>query len=279
MKNKKALLIAFITLFATTFMVSCKKDKKEAPVVTISPEQLQIAGNVNDVINFRINVITNSQLSKVIIKAQPDNAIPFTLLDTVITTKGTSFNYYFKLPATYAGQSLALTFRAEDQNGLTGEAFRRVFIAALPAVHPVALTETSGHRMFRFRSTHFDSYNLETNSGEYTLTADSTSRDIQDFTDTSNVTLSKNWKSPAGGKFVLYNSGSGFDYANATDSTTIGAYTSGLKTSLLYNLQIGDVIITKLGSMSTNKYVVMRLTDIVDAVGKNDDYYEFTIKK
>lgn len=262
-------------------MGSCKKDKKEAPVVTISPEQLQIAGNVNDIINFRINVITNSQLSKVIIKAQPDNAMPFILLDTVITTKGTSFNYYFKLPASYAGQSLAMTFRAEDQNGLTGEAFRRVFIAALPAVHPVALTETSGHRMFRFRSTHFDSYNLETNSGEYTLTADSTTRDIQDFTDTSNVALSKNWKSPAGGKFLRYINGSGFDYANATDSTTINTFTAASASagSLLYNLQIGDVIITKLGSMSVNKYVVMRLTNIVDAVGKDDDYYEFTIKK
>lgn len=279
MKNKKVFLLALTILLTSTIFVGCKKDKKEPPVIIISPSQLHIVGTVNDIVNFKITVNTNANLSKFIIKSSPDNQLPTTLLDTTITTKGTTFNYYYKLPANLAGKSTTLSFRAEDQNGLTNETYRVVFINPLASVTPKPLTETAGHRMYRFRSTHFDSYNLETNSGEYSLTADSTMRDIQDNSDTTNATITKAWKSPAGGKFVLYSNGSGYDYANATDSTAIGAYNAGLKQSLLYNLQIGDVIITKLGSMTANKYVVMRLTDIVDATGKNDDYYEFTIKK
>lgn len=258
--------------------VSCKKDK-DPPVIIITPSQLHIVGNVNDLVTFKIEIKTNVKLSRFIIKSNPDNQIPTTLLDTIINTKGASFNYYYKLPESLAGKSTTITFKAVDENGLTNENFRVVNINALPAITPKALTETTGHRMFRFRSTGFDAYNLETNAGVFSLIADSTARDIQDLSDTTNTTLSKNWQSPAKGNFILYTGGTGFDYANATDSTTIGAYNAGLKTSLLYNLQVGDVIITKLGSVSSNKYVVLRLTNILDDVGKNNDYYEFSIKK
>lgn len=278
--NNLKIIARFFILIATAVFIfsSCKKDK-EPPVIIITPTPLQIIGNANDIVNFKIEIKSNVKLSRFILKSQPENIAPSTLLDTAITTKNATFNYFYKLPESLAGKSTTLSFKAIDENGLSNENFRVVYINPMPKITPIALTETAGHRMYRYRSTHFDAYNLETNSGEYSLIADSTARDIQDMTDTNNVTLSKNWKSPADGKFILYTGGTGFDYANATDSTTIGAYASGLKSSLLYNLQIGDVIISKLGSMSANKYVVLRITNIVDAAGKNDDYYEFSIKK
>jgi len=277
-KSYKYFFPLVILAISVLGFVSCKKDK-DPPVIIITPSQLHIVGNVNDVVAFKIEVKSNVRLSKFVIKSQPENTTPILLLDTSITSKSSTFNYYFKLPANLAGKSTNISFLAEDQNGLTSENFRVVFVNAPPAITPKALTETAGHRMYRFRSTGFDAYNLETNAGVFSLIADSTARDIQDLSDTTNTTLSRNWQSPAKGNFILYTGGTGFDYANATDSTTIGAYNAGLKTSLLFNLQVGDVIITKLGSVSTNKYVVLRLTNILDDVGKNNDYYEFSIKK
>jgi len=276
MKKVKLLILAVMTIIASSLVISCKKDKNSKPIVSVSPEPLYIYGNVGDLIAFKIDVSSDVALSKFVIKGQPDNEMPYVLLDTAISTKGTSFTYYYHLPLNLAGKSIVLDFRAEDSNGMTGEAAKRVYVTALSPIHPIALTESTSHQMYSDLSlTNKNAYNLETNSPENSMTADTASRDIQDMS-ASSATLSLNWRSPAGGKFVLYNS---FDYANATDSSTINAYSSGIKYSVLYNLQVGDIIITKLGSVSTNKYAVIRITDIVDIAGKDGDYYEFKIKK
>ncbi|MCX6297193.1 MAG: hypothetical protein NTX97_14270 [Bacteroidetes bacterium] len=270
--KKSRLIFVLLAVFALS-ITGCKKEDSK-PIVSVTPTPLYIYGNVGDLITFCITVNSDVQLSRFSITAQPDNQIPFTLLDTAITTKGTQFNYYYQLPLSLVGKSVVFDFKAEDQNGMTGGAIKRVYILAVPTTETI-LTETSGHRLYSNLSTNPDAYDLETNSGVFSTVADSTLRDIQDYSGTDTV-LSGLWKSPAGGKFVLFN---GFDYANATDSSAIHAYVSGVKLTIINNLQIGDIIITKLGSMTANKYAVIRITDIVDILGKNNDYYEFTIKK
>lgn len=276
MKKIKLLILAITTVVVSSLVISCKKDKDSKPIITITPGALHIYGKAGDLISFNISVSSDVALSKVVIKGQPDNETPTILLDTAIFTKSTSFNYYYRIPANLAGKSIFFIFRAENQNGIVNENFTRLYVTAPQAVVPVALTESAGHRMYsNLSTTNQDAYNLETKIAENSMTADTASRDIQDMSAASS-TLSLSWNSPAGGKFVVFNS---FDYANATDSSTISAYSSGVKYSILYNLQLNDIIITKLGSVSTNKYVVMRITDIVDVAGKDGDYYEFTIKK
>ena len=275
MQPKKIIFATLSVLLISAFTFSCKKDKATSPIVSVSPAPLYYYASVGDLLTFKITVSSEVSLSKFTITSTIDNETPVVFLDSSITSIGTSFNYYYRVPASLAGKSFVLDFKATDSNGKTGGGVKRVYVNSLPVSPIVVLTETSGHRMFSNTSITQDAYNLETNTAEFSLTADSASRDIQDFS-ASSTTLSKEWRSPAGGKFVLYNS---FDYANATDSTTISAYTSGVKNSVLYNVQVGDIIITKLGSVSTNKYAVIRITDIVDAVGKDGDYYEFNIKK
>lgn len=276
MKQKTLFSAALVSIFTlSTIFFSCKKDERAAPIITITPGTLHLYANPGDVITFNVSVSTNAHLSKVVIKGQPDNEVPVTLLDTAISTKGTDFSYYYRLPVSLAGKSVLITFQVVDENAMSATNFRRVYINALQTSQAVILTETSGHRMYSNTSTNPDAYNLETNTGQFSLIADTASRDIQDYSAAS-TTLTNEWRSPAGGKFVRYNA---FDYANATDSTTISAYTSGVKNPVLYNVQIGDIIITKLGSLSTNKYAVIRITDIVDVAGKDNDYYEFNIKK
>jgi hypothetical protein len=276
MKKNKFLAFTLTTVLAlTTVFFSCKKDKDTSPIVSVSPEPLYYYGNVGDLVTFKVTVSSEIALSKVTITSTVDNETPNLALDSSVSSIGTTFNFYFRIPANLAGKSVVFDFKAENSKGKTGVSAKRLYVAAAAVSQAIVLTETAGHLMYSNTSVNHDAYNLETNSGEFSLTADTASRDIQDYSGT-NTTLSKEWRSPAGGKFVLYN---GFDYANATDSTAISAYTTGVKYSVLYNLAVGDIIITKLGSVSTNKYAVIRITDIVDVAGKDNDYYEFKIKK
>lgn len=276
MKQKTLFSLALSSVMALCFVFySCKKDKDTSPIVSVSPEPLYYYGNVGDLVTFKVTVSSEIALSKVTITSTVDNETPNIALDSSVSSIGTTFNFYFRIPANLAGKSVVFDFKAENSKGKTGGTAKRLYIAAAAASPAIVLTETAGHLMYSNTSVNHDAYNLETNSGEFSLTADTASRDIQDYSGT-NTTLSKEWRSPAGGKFVLYN---GFDYANATDSTAISAYTTGVKYSVLYNLAVGDIIITKLGSVSTNKYAVIRITDIVDVAGKDNDYYEFKIKK
>ena len=276
MKQKSLFPLALLSVFTlSTIFFSCKKDDKVAPIVTISPTPQHVYGKVGDLITFGVSVSTTAQLSKVVIRAQIDNELPTKILDSTVTTAGTSFSFYYRIPANTEGKAILITFQAVDENSMSSTNFKRIYVNPATTSQAIILTETVGHTMYSNTSIHQDAYNLESNIAEFSLTADTASRDIQDYSG-ANTTLSKEWRSPAGGKFVLYN---GFDYANATDSTTINAYTTGVKNSVLYNVAVGDIIITKLGSVSTNKYAVIRITDIVDVAGKDNDYYEFKIKK
>jgi len=263
----------FGTLICLTIVLAsaCKRDKDSVPHITVTPAPLYIYGNIGDLVAFSITVNSEVALSKFYISEQPDNQVPVTVLDTSVSSKGMSFTYYYRLPAALAGKSVIFEFKAQDENGNTGKEIKRVFIAA-PAAVP--LTETTGHRMYSNLGTNPDAYNLETNVSQFS-TADSTLRDMQDASGTD-TTLSRNWISPAGGQFVAYN---GFDYANATNVSSVDAYNGGVKLPQLSGVAVGDIIITKLGSLTTNKYAVIRITDIVDLPGKNNDYYEFSIKK
>ncbi|MDF2436711.1 MAG: hypothetical protein K0Q95_1087 [Bacteroidota bacterium] len=266
----KTLLGTFICL-TVILASSCRRDKDSVPHVTVVPTPLYIYGSVGDLINFNITVDSDKRLSKFYISQQPDNQVPVTVLDTAITTKGVQFVYYYRMPANMAGKSIIFEFKAEDEDGNVGKQVRRVFIAAPTAV---TLTETTGHRMYSNLSANPDAYDLETNTPQAS-TVDTTLRDIQDNSGIDTV-LSKSWISPAGGQFVKAN---GYDYANASDVTATSAYTGGLMLSQVSGLAVNDILITKLGGTSSDKYVVLRITNIIDQPGKNNDYYEFSIKK
>ncbi len=269
----KKLRLSLIISICVLSIIGCKKNKDSKPLVSITPYQLYIIGHPGDVVTFGVDVTSDESLKRFTITAKPEGMVPFVVLDTAITTHGATFDFYYLLPAAYVGKSIVMDFKAEDQNGVVGAAGRRVFIEAVVS-NETTLTETAGHRMYSNLSLNQDAYDLEANAGVFS-TADSTLRDMQDNSDTASV-LSNTWKSPAGGKFVRFNS---YDYANATDSTAANAYLSGVKLTTVSSITVADVLITKLGSITGNKYVVIRVTDIVDVAGKDNDYYEFSIKK
>ncbi|MBK9673239.1 MAG: hypothetical protein IPO70_13640, partial [Bacteroidetes bacterium] len=169
---------------------------------------------------------------------------------------------------------VVFTFNAIDVDGNRGTDLKQLLVQADTAV---LLSETTGHQIFSAKSlNHKDAYNLETNAVVWSQLADSTDQDIKDFIADTTDALSFSWVSPAHGKFVRFN---GFDYPNATDVTAENAYTSGAKLDIIDNLQINDIIIVKLGSVSAEKYVVIKITAIADAPGREFDTYTFSIKK
>ena len=88
--------------------------------------------------------------------------------------------------------------------------------------------------------------------------------------------MSLSWISPAGGRFVRFNT---YDYANATDSSIVDAYNAGLDLPKVDNIQNGDIILTKLGSTSSTDYAAILITGVYDPDSTNLDYYLFNIKK
>lgn len=273
-KMKKSFLFKLSLIFWFSIqLLACNNDEQLAqPLVFISPTDINIEADVDDVLSFRVITESDIRLTNFLVKIKPDNDFERTELDSAVNIKNLDFNYEYKIPVSASGQSLIFTFLAIDEEGNSGRALRRVIVSGDTIVN---LTETSGHKMYSSNSNNADAYNLESNSPEFSNLADSLDRDIQDATDTSQ-NLSFTWISPAGGKLVRFNN---FDYANANTVSLKNAYLAGTKLDKLENLSIDDIILTKLSNTTNEKYVAIKITDIQDAQGTENDAYTFNIKK
>lgn len=267
--------ILLVLIFGVILVSSCKKDKESAPIITLSPSSLAWSAYQGDVVKITVSVQSSANLSRFYITQEPENGIYSTVLDSSVS--GTSLKYVFQYVASASlmGKSIFFGFHAVDVNGLDGSKGTRVYVLNDTST---VFTETTGHQMYSNGSANPDAYDLELNQPKFSSVVDSTFRDIQDNSGTlaTDTVLLRSWKSPAGGKFVKAN---GFDYANATLTSTKNTYDAGTKLDLLNGIAINDVIITKLGSVTSEKYAVIKVTSIVDAVGKDNDSYIFNIKK
>lgn len=252
-------------------LFACKEETNK-PLVLVTPSDINISAAVDDVVLFKVNVEADKTLARFTITSKPDNGFLVTELDTIVGGNFLTIEYQYQVPTNVAGESVIFTFTATDMDGRAGTNARRVIVDNDTSV---VLTETSGHTMYSSNSLNPDAYNLEDNSPQFSTIGDSTDRDIQDATDTSS-TLSRIWISPAGGKLVKFQ---GFDFANATNVSVMNAYQAGTKLDLLSNLQINDIIITKLAGTINEKYVAIKITDIIDAISTENDAYIFSIKK
>lgn len=273
LKTTALILISVISLCNFS---SCKKDKLKQPLVLTSPEDLYIYGKTGDVVTVNVSVNSDINLSRFYVTAKMDNSFQSTTLDSAIDSKEFSMAYEYKIPAIAAGKSIIFTYTAVDVDGNKGSDIKRLIVQADTAI---VLTETSGHQIFSGKSlNHQDAFDLETNTVKWSKLpgVDTTALDIQDYPTDTTSALSHSWISPAKGKFVRFN---GFDYPNATNVTVANSYASGAKLDILDNIQLNDVIIIKLGSVTEEKYVLIKITGITDAPGKEYDSYTFSIKK
>ena len=265
----------FLALAIIAALSSCKREN-EIPVLLINPSGYNLTATSGDVITFGISATSdNSSLARLVVQSKRENSFTVTLKDSVLN--GTSFfwNWEYMVAHSTEPYSELLTFTLYDANGEQMSTTRTLWVTLSETV----LAETSGHLFYSKSSgVHPESaFDLEERV-QVIYTTDSIRRDIQDNTVGGNEVLSRSWISPAGGRFVRFNS---FDYANATDVSVRNAFNSGIPLEQLDNVTSGDIIITRLGSLAPNIgfYAVLRITDVVDDTGTADnDRYVFNMK-
>lgn len=269
------LLTVFLLL--STVLVSCKKEENSIPVIGVSPFGPDIDAIPGDVLSFGISGTSdNSTLARLTITAKRANNFTQTLKDTLISGSSLNWTWEYLVATSTESYTEKLTFTLYDAEGATMATTRTLYVTMTATI----LTETSGHMFYSRNSLSHPESAFDLQERLPVLhTVDSTRRDIQDDPiDEFTTELSRNWISPAGGRLVRFN---GYDYANATDMSLRAAYHAGIPVEQLPNVAVGDIILTKLGSLPANTsfYAAMRITDILDEGGTaENDHYVFNMK-
>lgn len=268
----RALLLASLIV---GLFVGCKRENT-LPILRITPTNHDIDVTSGQVIGIGISGRSeNASLARFTIKSKRGNGFTTTIVDS--TLSGTSFGWQWEYQVANATASYVelLTFILQDSNGEQMSTTRALYVTLGETV----LVETSGHLFYSRNSTinPESAFDLE-DRVQVIYTTDSARRDIQDNPSGTGEALSKSWISPAGGRFVRFN---GYDYANATDVSLRNAFHSGIPVDVLNNVEVGDIILTRLGSLpaNTGHYAAMRITGLVDEAGTADnDRYQFNLK-
>ncbi|HHZ65033.1 MAG TPA: hypothetical protein EYN51_05975 [Flavobacteriales bacterium] len=269
-----------VSLMVVTIFSSCTKDEElEEPLVNVWPSGLSVNSPVGEYVSFSISVDTDIQLRQFQITSKIDNPGSPTIIELDSGLNNLDFlemSFDFLVLADAANSNIIITFTATDNNGSTGSHAMRIFVGPLPT-QPSPLSETTGHKMYSNNSQNADAYNLEAGLGMISSLNDSTDLDLQDMplNDTTEV-LSRTWVSPAGGKFIKFNA---FDYANATDSSVVNAYQSGVGLGQVNDIMDGDVILTKLGNSASFTYAAIQIVIINDPDSTDQDFYLFNFKQ
>ncbi|MBC8299053.1 MAG: hypothetical protein H8E55_25125, partial [Pelagibacterales bacterium] len=101
--------------------------------------------------------------------------------------------------------------------------------------------------------------------------SDSTSH-ISDNTDSISDILSRKWISMSGLSFTKVNE---FDYAHATLEGIKTAYNTHLIKEFVDNIETDNIIIAKI----ENNYVIIKIMQVIDDAGSENDRYVFNIKQ
>ena len=267
-----SLLLVALAILAN----SCKKENN-IPVIKVNPYGPDIDIASGQVMTFTITGTTdNSTLSRLVITSKRGGGFTTTLVDSTISGTSFSWDWEFLVENATEPYSNLLTFHLQDANGANMETQRTLYVTLGATV----LTETSGHQFYsRNSASHPESaFDLEERL-PVLYTADSSRRDLQDApVDGITTELSRKWISPAGGQLVRFNS---FDYANASDQSLRNAFNAGIPLEEVQDLAVGDIILTKLGSLPANTsfYAAIRIVDIYDEGGTaENDRYSFNMK-
>lgn len=268
----RSLLFAIMALS----LAACKKENK-IPVLVVDPTERDIDVVSGQVVSFLIEGRSeNSSLTKLVITSKRGNGFTTTVKDSVLSGDRFVWNWEFQVAHATADYNEIYTFTLFDAEGEKMSTTRTLYVT----LGETLLTETSGHLFYsRNSGVHPESaFDLQSRV-QVIYTADSVLRDLQDNPANGSTTdLSRSWISPADGRMVRFNS---FDYANATDISLKNAFNSGVPLEQVDDIQAGDVILSRLGSLpaNTSYYAAIRITDIVDDAGTADeDRYVFNMK-
>jgi hypothetical protein len=262
MLNKVFLILCFSFLFS-----SCKKEVVDFINISITPSSQYEIRNNGETIRFKVDVLSNSELSELVIIETNNNKNFDTILAKSISgfEHVESFDYICQNETNSDTSEIKLLFSCF--NLLDDFAERaKVFSVVSETVY---LSETTGHTMFSNNSSEFNSYNLLTGTAAYNS---DTSTHISDNTDSISDILSRKWISMSG---LLFSKNNSFNYAHATLEGIETTYSNSVKKEFVDQISENDIIITKI----ENNYLIIKIIYVIDGFGSEDDRYIFNIKQ
>ena len=260
--NRVSLILCLLLVFS-----SCNKEDADFINISFTPTEQYEIRNSGEIIDFSIKVSSNIELSELIIVQIVNNSIIDTMYHKQISglEKTELYNYTCPDITSLDTSEVKLIFYCSNTNG---DVNQRAKVFSLVSEN-IYLTETSGHTMYSSNSTEFNAYNLY--EGSPMFNSDSTSH-ISDNTDSISDVLSRKWVSMSS---LLFSKNNSLDYANVTSNDLENAYNSSLKKEFVENIQSSDIIIT----LINETYIVIRVDQVIDDVGSQNDRYIFSIKK
>ena len=265
MKNFRYIILSFLIICLLT---ACEEKKNDKPFITVNPADLYISTYNNEKLTFTINVVSDYSLTDFFVTQKYEGELEAAIYDTSLNIKNFSTQWIYNTPADNS-EDILLYFKAINSNGYQSVIGRRLIFDG------TKYEETTGIRIYSANSNQPSALNLVTLEQVSSL-SDTSVLDIRELqSDTSNTSLTKRLYSPSGCKFVKFND---YDYGNANSLSAKAAFESGIDLTEIANISVGDIYIVKITRLSSNSYCIVKITDIIDLTGKENDFYEFSVK-
>jgi hypothetical protein len=263
--NRVCLILCSILVWS-----SCKKeDVGDFLNISITPPGQYEIRNSGEIIHFSIKLSSNSALSELIIVEEVNNSIIDTIYHEQISGLEKTELYTYTCPNLTSSDTseVKLIFYCSNTNGDITERAKVFSVVS----ETILLEETTiGGTMYSSNSSEFNSFDLLTGLPMYS-SPDSTSH-ISDNTDSLSDILSRKWVSMSG---VLFTEVPQFNYAHATLEGIENAYSTNQVKPFVDNIEADNIIIAKI----ENNYVLIKITQVIDDVGSDNDRYIFNIKQ
>jgi hypothetical protein len=268
---KIILLFLFILVSGVVIFTSCE-DEKDSPIIfSLTPKEAYINAAIGDKTTFHVDIRSTDPLINLHI-TQQDNKYGLVILqDSTLHTTRFIQEFVFEAPIAPDSMIITLSFKATDQNQHIVNLIRRIRVLG----DNLLLEESTGHVLFSALSGGYSAFNLDMLQP---LSKDDNPDSLQHFADHSVDsihfnTLSREWNSPAGYRFVRFE---GFSYPEATKTKLQNAYDSGIKLSSVDELVDDDVILI---GHDEEAIAVIYIVQIIDVDSTLNDKYLFNIKK
>jgi len=256
------------------FMLAACEDEDSSPLIILAaPEQESAKVVAGDRLLYSVEAFANSgELEYVKVTSKDTWQGTVMLLDSSVATQRLKMDFVYTVPRLDV-DSLAITLRFEAGNKEQRSTTTHVLKFVGSGMY---IEEEAGYVMYSAASSKANAFLWTTSQVTFAeLEADSLT-DIYDYHDPEvrADSLMCEWRSGTGIRFVRYND---FNYPQATASSIRNAYEAGVKYNALKAIRPDDVVL--LGSEERGVLGVIRIVQVFDEAGTENDRYVFNLKK
>lgn len=254
-------------------LISCAKDKSIPYIFKLTPPQPVLEKTIGEETVFQIEISGSDCDLQDLFIIQNDDIIGIdTVFETTIHAVSYANDFIYKVKEWYPDSAfIELLFKSANVNG------EHLTLVRYIRVHgnTIQLNESQDHVLYSSLSGNPCAFNINMLQP---LPAENNPDSILDFADNSVDTLdfplSREWISPAGLKFAVPEN---FNYSEVNSSSMQLAYSSGIRSSIIDNLEEDDAVI--IGYESGEAIAIIYIKQIIDNVGSSSDRYIFNLKK